>query len=273
MKKVRAKKSLGQHFLVDQTVALRIVEALGGQAGGKVLEIGPGTGVLTHYLAQRPDMELWAIELDSDSVAYLYQHYPHLQQRIVMDDFLHYPLLGFSERPFAIIGNFPYNISTQILFRVFEHKELVSEVVGMFQREVAQRVASGPGSKEYGILSVLLQAFYDIEYLFTVSETVFDPPPKVKSGVIRLVRNGVQKLDCDERLFKTLVKAAFGQRRKTLRNSLRAFPGVEHLPAALLGNRPEQLAVSDFVAITRVVQEASKEAKLPPELPDVDVQE
>ncbi len=241
--KVRAKKRLGQHFLKDLGIAQRIAEAVGG---GRVLEVGPGMGVLTQFLLQRDDVDLTAVEVDAESVAYLHAHYPAL--RIVEGDFLKMPIASETN----IIGNFPYNISSQIFFKVLEYRDLVSEVVGMVQREVGVRIAEPPGSRDYGILSVLLQAWYDIEYLFTVSEGVFDPPPKVKSAVIRLRRNGVRQLDCDEKLFVRVVKAAFGQRRKMLRNALRA---VFDLPAdaehRFFTMRAEQLGVRDFIELTQ----------------------
>lgn len=249
---VRAKKYLGQHFLNDESIARRIVESLSPSANC-VLEIGPGMGVLTKYLVQREDLNFHAIEIDSESVAYLHAHYPTLQ--VVEGDFLRLDLSTIFQEPYAIIGNFPYNISSQILFRVFDCREQVQEVVGMFQKEVAERVAEGPGCKAYGILSVLLSAFYDIEYLFTVPEHVFTPPPKVKSAVIRLRRNKVQSLGCDEQLFVQVVKAGFNQRRKTLRNALRQLNiPLDDVPVATLAQRAEQLSVSDFIALTQILQ-------------------
>lgn len=286
--KVRAKKHLGQHFLKDLSIARRIVDSVGG---GAVLEVGPGMGVLTQFLLQRNDIDLKVIEVDTESVTYLRAHYPDL--RIIEGDFLRLDLHDFCQKgPDArlakepneehtksyvtnsapsvtqqagvfhenikIIGNFPYNISSQIFFKVLEFRNLVPEVVGMVQREVGVRIAEPPGSRDYGILSVLLQAWYDIEYLFTVSEGVFDPPPKVKSAVIRLRRNNVQSLDCDEKLFVRVVKAAFGQRRKMLRNALRA---VFDLPAdaehRFLTMRAEQLGVQDFIELTQWIAEKS----------------
>lgn len=220
-----------------------------------VLEVGCGMGVLTQFLLRRTDLVTWGAEIDAESVAYLHAHYPEFAPRLIEGDFLKMDLRARFPRGLRIIGNFPYNISSQIFFRVLEYRDLVPECVGMVQREVAVRIAEGPGSKEYGILSVLLQAWYDIEYLFTVSETVFSPPPKVKSAVIRLRRNGVQRLDCDERLFLKVVKATFNQRRKTIRNSLRAafgdFGGAEHEFFSL---RPEVLGVAQFVGLTDWVQ-------------------
>ena len=253
MTTVRAKKYLGQHFLNDEGIAQRIVQSL-SPTSTRVLEIGPGMGVLTKYLFARNDIDFHAIEIDSESVEYLHNHYPPLH--VIEGDFLRLDPSSLFQPPFAIIGNFPYNISSQILFRVFDHRDAVSEVVGMFQKEVAERVAEGPGSKTYGILSVLLSAFYDIEYLFTVPEHVFLPPPKVKSAVIRLRRNGVQRLDCDEALFVRVVKAGFGQRRKTLRNALRQLDcPLEGVPDTVLAKRAEQLSVSEFVSLTQFLQQ------------------
>ena len=246
--KVRAKKFLGQHFLRSEEVAQRIVDSLSSEVPN-VLEIGPGMGVLTKYLIQRNGQELCVIEIDTESVAYLHAHYPSL--RVVEGDFLRLDLMELFHSPFAVIGNFPYNISSQILFRIFDYRDQVPELVGMFQKEVAERVVAAPGSKTYGILSVLLSAFYDMEYLFTVSEQMFDPPPKVKSAVIRMRRNAVKRLDCDEQRFVQIVKAGFNQRRKTLRNALRQLGGdMSQIPDDLLSKRAEQLSVSDFIFLT-----------------------
>ena len=249
MQQVTPKKALGQHFLTDEEIARRIVDSL--QASSHhVLEIGPGMGVLTRYLLQRSDINLRVVEIDRESVAYLQQHFPALSDRIIADDFLKLPLSEMYSEPLCIIGNFPYNISSQILFKILENKDLVPETVGMFQKEVAERVASAPGKKMYGILSVLLQAFFDIEYLFTVHEGSFNPPPKVKSAVIRITRNPEKKLHCDEALFKNVVKTAFNQRRKTLRNSLKTFTFTpEFKESELLSKRPEQLSVAEFEQI------------------------
>lgn len=251
---VRAKKQLGQHFLTDESIAERIARSLTGLSSN-LLEIGPGMGVLTKYLIGDERYRFAAIELDRESVDYLKVHYPELH--VIEGDFLRLDLSslfggGKESQSFSIIGNFPYNISSQILFRVFEYRDLVPEVVGMFQKEVAERVAAGPGSKTYGILSVLLSAFYDIEYLFTVHEHVFNPPPKVKSAVIRLRRNEVSRLDCDEKLFVQVVKTAFNQRRKTLRNALKPLNcPLDGIDDAILAKRAEQLSVQDFVMITK----------------------
>ena len=252
---VRAKKHLGQHFLKDENIAQKIVASLAHTGRyKKVLEIGPGMGVLTKYLITENAFETSVIEIDRESIAYLKKNFPGLNDRIIQEDFLELDFEGqFGNESFAVIGNFPYNISSQILFKVLEHKNRVPELVGMFQKEVAQRIASPPGNKTYGILSVLLQAFYDIEYLFTVNENVFSPPPKVKSAVIRLVRNQVEKLGCDEVLFKKVVKAGFNQRRKTLRNALKQLMverNADGSKVPFLDKRAEQLSVGDFVELT-----------------------
>ncbi len=249
---VRAKKYLGQHFLKDENIARQIAESLTGTTS-HVLEIGPGMGVLTKYLHANTQLDFHAIEIDTESVEYLHDHYPSLH--VIEGDFLKLDLQELFAEPFAVIGNFPYNISSQILFKVYENRNQIPEVVGMFQKEVAERVAAQPGSKTYGILSVLLTAFYDIEYLFTVHEHVFNPPPKVKSAVIRLRRNQVAALDCNEVLFTQVVKIGFNQRRKTLRNALKQLNmDLEAVPADLLSKRAEQLSVADFVVITNSVK-------------------
>jgi len=246
---VRAKKALGQHFLTDESIARRIADALTGLTP-HVLEIGPGMGVLTKYLCSKEGIDFHAIEIDHESVDYLHAHYPGLH--VIEGDFLALDPSALFAQPFAVIGNFPYNISSQILFKVFDNRNRVPEVVGMFQKEVAERVAAQPGSKTYGILSVLLSAFYDIEYLFTVHEHVFNPPPKVKSAVIRLRRNAVTALECDENLFVKVVKTGFNQRRKTLRNALRQLDTpLDAVPERFLSLRAEQLSVSDFITITQ----------------------
>lgn len=246
---VRPKKKLGQHFLRDLNIARKIVDSL-SDAAPDVLEVGPGMGVLTRILLQRADLNIHLVEIDSESVAYLKEHFPETGHRIYHQDFLRWdagPLPGV----FSIIGNFPYNISSQIFFKILEWRERVPEVVCMVQREVALRLSSSHGTKNYGILSVLLGAFYDIEYLFTVSEQVFIPPPKVKSAVIRLRRNDVVALPCNEELFFSTVKAAFNKRRKMLRNSL-SEPGKE-LPEQYAEKRPEQLSVADFIRLTQMI--------------------
>lgn len=250
MTQVRAKKHLGQHFLKDQEIARRIAESLPLRQATPVLEIGPGTGVLTRFLLQNPLIHLKAVEIDSESVSYLHEHYPELD--IIEGDFLNMDLREIYAEPFCIIGNFPYNISSQILFKVLDYKDHIPCVAGMFQKEVAERIASKPGKKAHGILSVFMQAYYEVEYLFTVSEEVFDPPPKVKSAVIRFTRNEVDKLDCDEKFFRTVVKTAFNQRRKTLRNSLSSLVNKSNpiFEDVLYSQRPEQLDVESFVRIT-----------------------
>ena len=258
---VRPKKQLGQHFLTDMNIAARIAGSLTAGKTTTTLEVGPGTGMLTRFLLQRDDLDLYAAEVDAESVDYLKMHYPELGTRLLFEDFLRMDLRGMFPKGVNIIGNFPYNISSQIYFKIIENRDWVPESVGMVQREVAVRIAEPPGKKEYGILSVFLQAFYDIEYLFTVHEQVFNPPPKVKSAVIRLTRNGREKLDCDEKLFFKVVKGTFNQRRKTIRNSLRAaFPLLD--PAAthaFFELRPERLSVDDFVELTGFVEKNLKE--------------
>jgi len=250
MSKVRAKKHLGQHFLKDLGIARDIAHSLSLNNYSKVLEVGPGMGVLTQFLIPL-DTETFVIEIDKESVSFLKKHYRELDNHLIEGDFLKLPLQEIFKEPIAIIGNFPYNISSQILFKAIDHKDLIPEIVGMFQKEVAERVVSPPGSKKYGIISVLLQCYYDVEYLFTVDETVFDPPPKVKSAVIRLRRNDRNKLDCDEKKFIQVVKTAFGQRRKTLRNALKSLNLVdENTASQYLSLRAEQLSVEDFMNLT-----------------------
>lgn len=254
---VRAKKHLGQHFLTDENIALDIVKGLKYTSlYNQVLEVGPGMGVLTKYLIQEKAYQTYIIDIDKESIAYLKTNYPVLENRIIEGDFLQLDFSTlFNNEPFAVIGNFPYNISTEILFKILDHKNQVPEVVGMFQKEVAERIAAKPKNKTYGITSVLLQAYYDIEYLFTVQEHVFNPPPKVKSGVIRLTRNKVEKLDCNEKLFKQVVKAGFNQRRKTLRNSIKAFKlKPEFADNIYLSKRAEELSVQDFIALTNMME-------------------
>ncbi|PSG90102.1 16S rRNA (adenine(1518)-N(6)/adenine(1519)-N(6))-dimethyltransferase RsmA [Aurantibacter aestuarii] len=253
---VKAKKFLGQHFLEDETVAQRIAETLTGKGYKKVLEIGPGMGVLTKYLLQNKDFETYVVEIDTESVDYLKSNYLSLAPRIIEKDFLKYDVSEvFAEEPFAITGNFPYNISTQIVFKTLELRDQIPEFTGMFQKEVAERICSKEGSKVYGILSVLAQAFYTAEYLFTVPPNVFNPPPKVDSGVLRLTRKTDYSLPCDEKLFFRVVKLAFQQRRKTLRNSLKTMELSDNLREdAIFGQRPEQLSVQMFIDLTVNIQ-------------------
>lgn len=251
---VKAKKHLGQHFLTDESIAKDIADSLSLSGYKKVLEIGPGMGVLTKYVLEKP-IETFVIEIDTESVEYLQTHYLNLAPNIISKDFLKYNLKEvFEEEPFAIIGNFPYNISTQIVFKTLEMRDQVPEFSGMFQKEVAQRICSKKGSKVYGILSVLAQAFYDCEYLFTVPPTVFNPPPKVDSGVMIMRRKENYKLDCDEKLLFTVVKTAFNQRRKTLRNSLKSLNLSDKLQEdTIFALRPEQLSVEDFISLTQKI--------------------
>jgi 16S rRNA (adenine1518-N6/adenine1519-N6)-dimethyltransferase len=252
---VRAKKHLGQHFLNDENIARDTVGALlEKDKTSFIIEVGPGTGVLTQFLINDVENFL-AMDVDGESVDYLKLKYPEKKDKIILSDFLEADLQKLAGQKFNVVGNFPYNISSQIMFKVLENKNSVDYVVGMFQKEVAMRLAEKPGSKVYGILSVLLQAYYDIEYLFTVHENVFSPPPKVKSAVIRLTRNNVQKLGCDEVLFKKVVKTTFNQRRKTIRNSVRTLFNNNELRHPLLDKRPEQLSVAQFVELTKFVEE------------------
>lgn len=260
MDNVRAKKHLGQHFLKDLTIASNIVDALSGHKNyNSILEIGPGMGVLTEFLIKKNFDHLYLMDIDHESIKYLNEKYKTLGKNIIQGDFLRVDLNKLFDGSFAIIGNFPYNISSQIFFKVLEHKDQVPEIVGMLQKEVAERIASKPGNKQYGILSVLLQAYYDIEYLFTVEPEVFNPPPKVRSAVIRLKRNDKQSLGCDEALFKRLVKQGFQNRRKTLRNALKAINLPEQIvEMELLNKRAEQLSVDDFVSLTLKTEELWK---------------
>lgn len=252
MSLVRAKKHLGQHFLTDKNIASKIVDSL--RPAGKytqVLEVGPGMGVLSDFLLQKTDYQTYLIDIDTESYLFLQKKYPQLEQRLINADFLEMDFSTVFTGPFAIIGNFPYNISSQILFKVLDSRQQVPEVVGMFQKEVAERCAAQPGSKEYGILSVFLQAYYKVEYLFTVKAGVFNPPPKVLSAVIRLTRNEVPELNCDEKLFWQVVKAGFNQRRKTLRNALSSLINKEAMADdTTLDLRAERLSVNDFVELT-----------------------
>jgi 16S rRNA (adenine1518-N6/adenine1519-N6)-dimethyltransferase len=251
---VRAKKSLGQHFLRDLEAAKKIADLMSRHGDyNRVLEIGPGMGVLTQYLLQHTEYQTDVVELDRESVDYLNIHYPQLKGRVHSADFLHLNLATFfNGEKFGIVGNFPYNISSQILFKVLDYKDLVPEVAGMFQKEVAVRIASKPGNKDYGILSVLLQAFYDIEYCFSLGPEVFSPPPKVNSGVIRLKRNNVTDLGVSESLFKSVVKMGFNQRRKTLRNALKALQLPDN---QFMSKRAEQLSVADFLELTQMAKQ------------------
>ena len=258
MHQVKAKKYLGQHFLKDMGVARQIAESLTLDGPTAVLEIGPGMGVLTQFLLQNPLIDLTAVELDSESVVYLHEHYPDL--KVIEADFLKMDLKSVFSDKFCIIGNFPYNISSQIFFKMLDNKDSIPCLAGMIQKEVAERIAAPAGSKTYGILSVLMQAYYKIEYLFTVGAHVFDPPPKVQSAVIRFTRNEVSQIDCNEQLFKTVVKTAFNQRRKTLRNSLKPIVESGHPMYAdpLFDLRPERLDVAAFIDLTKRVELALK---------------
>ncbi len=256
---VRAKKALGQHFLTDLNIARTIVDTLecDGSLPSDVLEIGPGMGVLTQYLLKREDLDLKMVELDGESVDYLLTHFPNMQGRLFQADYLKLDIHRIIPRPYRVIGNFPYNISSQIFFRILDDKDNIPEVVCMIQKEVADRIAEKPGSKTYGILSVLLQAWYDIEYIVAVGPGAFAPPPKVKSAVIRLKRNGRTDLGVDEKLFKQVVKTAFNQRRKTLRNALKPMLNDDMLSRGVLENpvfdlRAERLGVEDFIELTRL---------------------
>ncbi len=251
---VKAKKHLGQHFLTDLNIAQKIVNSLPHDETA-ILEIGPGTGVITQYMIDKPQFR--AFDIDEESIAFLKEKYQQHESKIHYQDFLEADLTPIAkEGNFYLIGNFPYNISTQIMFKVLEYRNDISCVVGMFQKEVAQRIAEKPGSKTYGILSVLLQAFYKIEYLFTVSEHVFNPPPKVKSAVIRLTRNNIEKLECDEELFFKVIKATFNQRRKTIRNSIKAISGNKLVDSKLMDKRPEQLSVQQFIELTLALEKS-----------------
>jgi 16S rRNA (adenine1518-N6/adenine1519-N6)-dimethyltransferase len=249
MNGVSAKKYLGQHFLTDANIAKKIVESL--LYKGDVLEIGPGMGILTKFLLQNEDINPVVIEIDEESVKYLQRHFKEL--KIIHQDILKCDLQTIFPDQFAVIGNFPYNISAPILFRLLKYREYIPEFTGMLQKEVAERITQKPGSKEYGILSVLLQTFYKTKYLFTVNEWLFNPPPKVKSGVIRLLRRENFKLDCDEQVYFQVVKTAFNQRRKTLRNSLKEIPGSEKIPSDILQKRPEELHYEEFITMTRQI--------------------
>ena len=258
MSSVRAKKHLGQHFLTDKNIASKIVESLRPEGKYKqVLEVGPGMGILSDFLLQKEEYETSLIDLDSESVEFLKRKYPKLGERLINGDFLALDFKKVFAGKFGIIGNFPYNISSQIIFKILDNRDQVPEMVGMFQKEVAERCSSKPGTKEYGILTVLINAYYKVEYLFTVKAGVFNPPPKVLSAVIRLTRNEVETLDCDEKLFWKVVKAGFNQRRKTLRNALSSLINKEKMGEdPMLDLRAERLSVGDFVELTNKVSAA-----------------
>ncbi len=254
---MKAKKSYGQHFLNSERTAERIAGSLRlTDAYRKVLEVGPGRGMLTQYLLDRDEFELFAVEADRDMVLFLLKHFPQLKDHLIQGDFLQLPLEQvFPGEPFGLIGNFPYNISSQILFRMVAYRRQIPEMVGMFQKEVAERVVAGPGSKTYGVISVLVQAYYAGEYLFGVDKRQFSPPPKVQSAVIRLTRKAGTELGCDEELFRKVVKQAFSQRRKMLRNTMKALvPDAPILEEDFFKQRPERLSVQDFIALTRRIE-------------------
>lgn len=266
MRLVKPKKFLGQHFLKDLKVAQDIADTVDACPELPILEVGPGMGVLTQFLLPK-ERQVKVVEVDYESVAYLREAYPQLEENIIEDDFLKMNLHRlFDDQPFVLAGNYPYNISSQIFFKMLENKELIPCCTGMIQKEVAERIAAAPGSKTYGILSVLIQAWYDVEYLFTVHEHVFNPPPKVKSAVIRMTRNDKLQLGCNERLFKQVVKTTFNQRRKTLRNSIKPILGKDcPLTEDIIFNkRPEQLSVQEFVELTNKVEEALRETNEKP---------
>lgn len=265
MRAVRPKKSLGQHFLKDLDIAQAIADTVDACPALPILEVGPGMGVLTRFLAEK-GREMKVVELDDEAVTYLRQHFPQLEEHIIEDDFLkmHLDRL-FGGEPFVVTGNYPYNISSQIFFKVLDNKERIPCCTGMVQKEVAERMAAPPGNRRYGILSVLIQAWYRVEYLFTVDEQVFNPPPKVKSAVIRMTRNDTLSLGCNERLFKQVVKTAFGQRRKTLRNALHSLAGKDSPLYAdpIFGKRPEELSVEAFVDLTNRIEKIQTAASQP----------
>ena len=248
---VKPKKYLGQHFLIDEKISEQISEAISKSDKINLLEIGPGTGALTKFLIHE-NIDLISYEVDIESIKYLNAAYPKL--KVFNADVLKIDWTKIFEGNYSVTGNFPYNISSQILFKIYENRTIIDEMVGMFQKEVAERVCSGPGTKKYGILSVLIQAFYNVEYLFTVNEEVFNPPPKVKSGVIKITRNDTVKLDCDEKLFFRVVKAIFNQRRKMARNSLKSLLGDKKIDHVLLTKRPEELSIENFIEITKMIE-------------------
>ncbi len=263
MKQVKPKKFLGQHFLKDLKIAKDIADTVDSCPEIPILEVGPGMGVLTQFLIGK-ERDTKVVELDSESVAYLQEAYPQLAENIIAQDFLQLDLSKvFGGSPFVLTGNYPYNISSQIFFKMLDNKEIIPCCTGMIQKEVAERIAAAPGSKTYGILSVLIQAWYDVEYLFTVHENVFNPPPKVKSAVIRMTRNDVSQLGCDEKLFKEVVKTTFNQRRKMIRGSIKPLFGNHNKPvdaesafwnSEMMTKRPEQLSIPQFVELTNLVQ-------------------
>ncbi len=257
MNSVKPKKFLGQHFLTDLNVAHRIADTVDACPGIPVLEVGPGMGVLTQYIIPK-EREFKVVEIDFDSVPYLHEHFPQLGDNIIEGDFLKMNLHDvFDGRPFVLTGNYPYNISSQIFFKMVENRDLIPCCTGMIQKEVAERMAAKPGTKSYGVLSVLIQAWYDVEYLFTVDENVFNPPPKVKSAVIRLTRNTKAELGCDEKLFRRIVKTVFTMRRKMMRNGMKQILGKDSpmLADPLFTNRPEQLSVQEYIDLTNKVCE------------------
>ena len=256
MRQVKPKKALGQHFLTDLSVAARIAATLDDYKGMPVLEVGPGMGVMTQFLLTK-NREFKVVEIDRESVPYLQEHFPQLGEGIIEADFLKMDLHKvFDGRQFVLTGNYPYNISSQIFFKMLENKDLIPCCTGMIQKEVAERMASGPGSKVYGVLSVLIQAWYDVDYLFTVHETVFNPPPKVKSAVVRLTRNSKQTLGCNEKLFRRIVKSVFTMRRKMMRNGMRQIlpKDCPLLADPIFNKRPEQLSVEEFIDLTNRVE-------------------
>jgi 16S rRNA (adenine1518-N6/adenine1519-N6)-dimethyltransferase len=251
MMDVKPKKHLGQHFLIDEKISERISNAISKSNKINLLEIGPGTGALTKFLLHE-NIDLISYELDVESITYLKNTFPTLI--VYNEDILKTDWTKIFKGNYSVTGNFPYNISSQILFKIYENRTIIDQMVGMFQKEVAERVCSGPGTKKYGILSVLIQAYYDVEYLFTVNEEVFNPPPKVKSGVIKITRNNIFKLDCDEKLFFRVVKAIFNQRRKMARNSLKSLLGDKKIDHVLLTKRPEELSIENFTEITKMIE-------------------
>ena len=251
MMDVKPKKHLGQHFLIDEKISEQISNAISKSNKINLLEIGPGTGALTKFLLHE-NIDLISYELDDESITYLKNTFPTLV--VYNEDILKTDWTKIFKGNYSVTGNFPYNISSQILFKIYENRTIIDQMVGMFQKEVAERVCSGPGTKKYGILSVLIQAYYDVEYLFTVNEEVFNPPPKVKSGVIKITRNNIIKLDCDEKLFFRVVKAIFNQRRKMARNSLKSLLGDKKIDHVLLTKRPEELSIENFTEITKMIE-------------------